>query len=151
MSSLNHLLEQFHRYGFLVIPDAISREQAERLRRGVERAFEKPSAVANLYGGIATMWRPTMFEQGEEFEQLVDNPRVMDLVEAILGNDCHLIAMSALKTGPNESVAGAFHVDETVRFPRPKGVPLDPRISVPCFILNLQYYLCDVDESLGPT
>jgi len=70
MSSLSHLIEQFHRDGFLVVPNAISREDTERLRRGVERAFEKPSVVANLYGGIATMWRPTMFEQGEEFVQL---------------------------------------------------------------------------------
>src|SRR5262249_38782350 len=44
-----------------------------------------------------------------------------------------------------------WHADEEVRFPRPEGVPLDERIQVPCLVLNLNYYLCDVDEELGPT
>jgi ectoine hydroxylase-related dioxygenase (phytanoyl-CoA dioxygenase family) len=72
------------------------------------------------------------------------------LVEAILGSNCHLIANSALRTGPGDGISG-WHADEEVRFPRPKGVPLDPRISVPCLVLNLNYYLCDVDEEVGPT
>ena len=38
-----------------------------------------------------------MFERGPEFEALVDNPRIVDLIEALLGPDCHLIAMSALR------------------------------------------------------
>ncbi|MDA0322033.1 MAG: phytanoyl-CoA dioxygenase family protein [Verrucomicrobia bacterium] len=151
MSDINPLIEQFDRDGFLVIPNALTKHEAEQVRRGVERTFAQPDETANLYGGIAASWRPTMFERGEEFEALVDNPRIIDIVEAILGNDCHLIAMSALKTGPGESVAPMFHVDETVRFPRPKDVPLDPRIPVPCSNLNLNYYLCDVDEELGPT
>ncbi len=99
---------------------------------------------------MAQMWRPRMFEHGPPFDELVDHPRVIDLVEAILGDDCHLIAMSALRTEPGEGIA-FWHSDETVRFPLPPDVSLDPRIRMPCFVLNLNYYLCDVDEDLGPT
>jgi ectoine hydroxylase-related dioxygenase (phytanoyl-CoA dioxygenase family) len=145
------LLEQFHRDGFLVIPDALTAEQAERLRAGVERAFSEWNAEAELYGPMMQrIWRPKMFEHGTEFEELVDNPRIIDLVEAILGSDCHLIANSALRTGPGEGITG-WHVDELVRFPLPPGVSLDPRIQMPCYVLNFNYYLCDVDEALGPT
>ena len=151
MSDVQTQVEQFHRDGYLVIPEALSPEQVQALRAGVEAAFAEPSAEAALYGEKMTrIWRPRMFERGPVFEEVVDNPRVMDVVEAILGADCHLIAMSALRTGPDEAI-DFWHADETIRFPRPPDVPLDPRIPMPCFIVNLNYYLCDVDEELGAT
>jgi len=151
MSHIPALIEQFHRDGYLVIPDALGSDVVARLREGVERAFAEPCAEAELYGGnMGQIWRPKMFERGPEFEELVDNPRIIDLVEAILGADCHLIANSALRTGPGEGISN-WHSDETVRFPRPADVPLDPRVPIPCFVLNFNYYLCDVDEELGPT
>jgi ectoine hydroxylase-related dioxygenase (phytanoyl-CoA dioxygenase family) len=145
------LVAQFHRDGYLVLPDALPPEQVEQLRAGVERAFAEFDPEAELYGKVMQrIWRPKMFERGPEFEAVVDNPRVIELVEAILGSDCHLIANSALRTGPGDGISG-WHADETVRFPRPADVPLDPRIPMPCFVLNFNYYLCDVDEELGPT
>ena len=130
MVDLQARLEEFEREGFLVIPNALAPDQVERLRAGVERDFAEPDLVAAVYGGLQQIWRPMMFEHGPDFEEVVDNPRVLDLVEAILGADCHLIAMSALRTGPGEGIA-FWHADEAVRFPRPKGVPLDPRIPHP--------------------
>lgn len=144
------LVAQFHRDGFLVVPDALAPEHVRALLAGVEEDFRHPNPVAAEYGGLQKIWRPMMFEHGPPFEELVDNPRVIDLVEAILGPDCHLIANSALRTGPGEGISN-WHADETIRFPRPDGVPLDPRIPIPCFIVNLNYYLVDVDEELGPT
>lgn len=143
------LVEQFHREGFLVLPGVLSPEEAARLRAGVERAFAAEDAEATMYG-MPQMWRPKMFERGPEFEALIDHPGIIDLLEAILGTDCHLIANSALRTLPGEGIS-TWHADETVRFPLPDGVPLDPRIQMPCFVINLNYYLCDVDEELGPT
>src|SRR5260370_25582720 len=98
------LLEQFHRDGYMTIPDALSPEQVERLQAGVERAFATLDPEAELYG-MQRIWRPKMFERGPEFEELIDNARVIDLVEAILGRDCHLIAKSARRTGPGEGLA----------------------------------------------
>jgi ectoine hydroxylase-related dioxygenase (phytanoyl-CoA dioxygenase family) len=144
------LVEEFHRNSYLVLPGAIPSEKIEPIRRGVEAAFEREDPVAAAYGQLQRIWRPMMFEHGELFEELVDNPGVIDLVEAILGPDCHLIAMSALRTGSGDGIS-TWHADEMVRFPRPRDVPLDPRIPMPCFVINLNYYLCDVDEELGPT
>src|SRR2546423_15533741 len=121
MENLDGLLDQFQREGFLVVPDALAVDQVTRLRAGVERAFQRPDPVAEVYGGLQKIWRPMMFEHGPEFEELVDNPRIIELVEAILGPDCHLIAMSALRTGPGEGISG-WHADEAVRFPRPPDV-----------------------------
>lgn len=149
MLDIDALLPRFHREGYLVLPDVLSAEEVAQLRSGVEQAFSKPCEEARMYN-LERNWRPKMFEQGPAFEALVDHPGVIDLIEAILGKDCHLIAMSCLRTGPGTEIA-FWHADEAVRFPRPPDVPLDPRIEAPCFIINLNYYLCDVDEELGPT
>jgi len=142
-------VEQFHRDGFLVVPDALGPEQVHALAAGLQRAFASPSDEAALYH-MPDMWRPKMFERGREFEDVIDNPGVIDLIEAIVGADCHIIAASALRTAPGTGIS-FWHADDAVRFPRPADVPLDPRIAMPCFIVNLNYYLCDVDEELGPT
>jgi ectoine hydroxylase-related dioxygenase (phytanoyl-CoA dioxygenase family) len=145
MDDLASLVEEFHREGFLVLRNVLSPEEVAVVRAGVEKAFEGPP---NGYGNNI---RVCMFERGPEFEALIDHPNIVPVVEAILGPDCHLIAQSALRTGPNESVAPMFHCDEVVRFPIPDGVELDPRIQMPVFIVNLNIYLVDVDEELGPT
>jgi ectoine hydroxylase-related dioxygenase (phytanoyl-CoA dioxygenase family) len=91
-----------------------------------------------------------MLEQGEEFEALIDHPGIAAFADALLGDDCHLIANSALRTGPGQAISG-WHVDDVVRVPLPRGVALDPRIPMPTYVLPCHYYLNDVDEELGPT
>ncbi len=145
MNVLEEQVEQFHREGYLIVRGALSPAEVRALRAGVERAFAGPE------DGYGPRIRVRMFERGPEFEALIDHPAAIDLVEALLGPDCHLIAENALKTGPGETVAGHFHADEMVRFPLPLGITLDPRVRVPCFNVNTNYYLCDVGEELGPT
>jgi ectoine hydroxylase-related dioxygenase (phytanoyl-CoA dioxygenase family) len=149
MQSLSDQLQQLEHEGYLVIPDVLSKDEISTLRRGVERAFAVSSDESKLYG-MDDIWRPKMFEYGPEFEALVDHPAVAELVDKVLGDDCHLIANSALRTGPGKGIS-FWHADEAVRYPRPIDVELDPRIPLPPVILNLNYYLCDVDLELGPT
>lgn len=143
------LLDQYQRDGFLVLPDVLSPDEVATLKAGVERAFAEHCPEADLYG-MQEIWRPKMFEHGPEFEALVDHPNIMPLIEAILGNKFHLIANSALRTSPGKTIS-FWHVDDEVRFPRPPDVPWDPRVPVNSVCLNLNYYLCDVDDELGPT
>lgn len=143
------LLAQYERDGFLVIPDVLPPSEVATLRAGVERVFATPSAEAELYG-MPEIWRPKMFEYGEEFEALIDHPNIMPLIETILGETCHVIANSALRTVPGKTIS-FWHADDEIRFPRPDDVPWDPRLTVPTLNINLMYYLCDVDAELGPT
>lgn len=152
MTTLDSQIQQLNRDGYLVIEGVLSPQETATLTAGVERTFNEPCQEAEQHYGptMARIWRPRMFENGPEFEAVIDHPGIIDLVEAVLGPDCHLIANSALRTGPGDGIS-QWHVDEVVRFPRPRGVPLDERIPMPCFVLNFNYYLSDVDAELGPT
>ncbi|MBM3213401.1 phytanoyl-CoA dioxygenase family protein [Candidatus Poribacteria bacterium] len=145
MTDVSAAVERFHRDGYLVLRGVLSGDEVAVLREGVERAFDGPDS------GYGPCIRTAMFERDPAFESLIDHPSVIDIIEALLGSDCHLIADSSLKTGPTQSVAPGFHADETVRFPLPEGVELDPRIIMHPFVVNMNFYLVDVDEELGPT
>lgn len=143
------IVDQFNRDGFLVVPGVLSPAEIAALKAGVEQAFDHYSDEAELYH-MQQIWRPKMFENGEIFEALVDHPGVAQLIDHLLGDDCHLIANSALRTSPGKTIS-SWHADETVRFPIPRGATLDPRIAMPACVINVHYYLDDVDEEVGPT
>jgi len=104
----------------------------------------------DVAGSTSTIIRHQMFLKGAIFENLLDRSPVIDFVEDVLGNTCHLISENAIFTRPGQGI-DTWHVDEAVHFPRPSDVPLDPRIAVPCFVVQALYYLVDVDEAIGPT
>src|SRR5262245_30835096 len=136
----------FERDGFVVLRGLLSPEEIAAMREAVVTWFDEP----DLAGSQSTIIRHQMFLRGPMFEDLLDRSPVIDFVEAILGEDCHMISMNAIYTRPGQGI-DKWHVDEAVHFPRPAGVPLDPRIPVPCFIVQALYYLVDVDEARGPT
>ena len=153
VSNVERRAEEFHRDGFLILHDFLPQDLVARLLDGLNRAFSEPleSEEGKLRGElVARIWRPRMFERGVEFEELVDYPPTIELMEKLLGHNCHLIAMNSLKTGPGDGISG-WHADEEVRVPMPAEAPLDPRVQAPCFVVNMNYYLTDVDEDLGPT
>ena len=137
-------VEEFNRQGFTVIRGALSEEQADSLQANVLKAFEEPE---DGYGSIV---RTKMFERGEEFVRLIEQPVVVDFAEALLGPNCHMFAMNALKTSRGFGI-DSWHVDEELFFPMPEGVELDPRITMPTFLITCIYYLVDVEENMGPT
>jgi ectoine hydroxylase-related dioxygenase (phytanoyl-CoA dioxygenase family) len=143
------LLAQFNRDGFLVLPDMLSPTEVAKLRTGLERVFNRFSPESEIYH-MQEIWRSKMFEHGEEFEALIDHPGIAPFAEAVLGDDCHMIAQTGLRTMPGKTIS-FWHLDDACRFPIPEGLKLDPSIPMPTFVINMNYYLCDVDEELGPT
>jgi ectoine hydroxylase-related dioxygenase (phytanoyl-CoA dioxygenase family) len=145
-AQLAEWVADFERDGFVVLRGLLAPEEIAAMREKVVQCFDEP----DLAGSSSTIIRHQMFLRGPMFEDLLDRSPVIDFVEAILGDDCHMISMNAIYTRPGQGI-DSWHVDEAVHFPRPAGVPLDPRIPAPCFIVQALYYLVDVDEPLGPT
>lgn len=143
------VLAQFHRDGFLVLPDILSATEIATLKAGLERAFSQYSEDAEIHH-MQEIWRSKLFEQGPEFDFMLDHPGVAELMAALLGDNYHAIALTGLRTLPGKTIS-FWHLDDACRFPLPEGVKLDPAIPVPVFTINMNYYLCDVDEEMGPT
>lgn len=141
--------ETFRRDGFLVLPDVLAEPEVVALARAVERAFARPSADAEAFG-MAGSWRPRMFEEDPVFEALIDREPVIGLIEHLLGADCHLIAMNAMRTAAGDEIS-KWHADDEIRLPLPRDLELAPGIESPCFVISVNYYLTDVDTESGGT
>ncbi|SRR5580765_627258 len=129
-----------------MLPGILSRNEAEELRVGVAEAHQQPCPTGNP----TEFHRHQMFRRGLAFERMLDREPVVDYAEAVLGGDCHVIANNTVFTRPTSGI-DRWHVDETVIVPVPDGVLLDPRMSMPCFVVTALYYLNDVPFELGPT
>lgn len=146
MRTLQEHIEDFHARGFTVLEQVLTQEEVNDLRENVEKAFsEPPDPVYN-----SDILRLRMFEQGEVFEELLDQPFVNDFAEAVLGRNCHIFGMTSIKT-PRGTGIDNWHVDEELHLPIPEGVELDPRIQIPIYHFTCIYYLVDVTEDMGPT
>ncbi|GGD97151.1 phytanoyl-CoA dioxygenase family protein [Paenibacillus nasutitermitis] len=144
MGKYDGYLEAFYRDGFVKIPQVLSPEEVHTLRAAVEGAFEEPD---DGYGGIV---RVKMFERGNMFLDLMDKDGVIEFAEAVLGANCHVVAVNAVRN-PKGAGIDTWHVDEDLFFPIPEGSELDPAIRMPVFKFTCNYYLVDVDETKGPT
>jgi ectoine hydroxylase-related dioxygenase (phytanoyl-CoA dioxygenase family) len=145
-AQLDSWIASFERDGFIVLRGLLSADEILELRERISEAFGRPDPGDST----STIIRDQMFLRGRPFEELIDRSPVIDFVEKVLGQDCHLIAENAIHTRPGEGL-DRWHVDDTVHFPRPRDVLLDPCIPMPCFVVQALYYLVDVDEEIGPT
>jgi len=137
---------QFDRDGYVMLPGVLNVDEATFLRQGVEEAHRHPCPTGNP----TQFHRHQMFRRGVAFEKMLDREPVVDVAEAVLGANCHVIANNTVFTQPNSGI-DRWHVDKTVIVPVPEGVRLDSRMSMPCYVMTALYYLNDVPLELGPT
>ena len=81
--------------------------------------------------------------------EYLDQPGVIEIAEALHGDDCHVIGMTAWLTGPGRPDQ-TLHTD-WLPISLPEDVLADPRVKVPVFITTAHFYLDDLYEELGPT
>lgn len=78
----------------------------------------------------------------------LDRPGLIDLAEAVLGADCHIIGETAWRSHPGH-VGDALHADYAPVQWAEGALPAEVR--VPVFILTVHYYLNGVTAELAPT
>ena len=79
----------------------------------------------------------------------LDKPGIIELEEAVHGEDCHVIAMTAWMTGPGRPDQN-IHADwQPINLP--EDILADPRVKIPVFITTVHFYLDEITEEIGPT
>ena len=149
-------LHDLQESGYAYIPNALTDNEIKELREAIGRL--EPIAEANdllrdagdEQGlGEDSIHVKNAFNRDRVFFDCLDRPRVIELAEAALGEDCHIIGMSAWRSGPGRPDQH-LHVD-WAPIPLPADVAIDPRVRLPIFVATAHYYLNDITEELGPT
>jgi ectoine hydroxylase-related dioxygenase (phytanoyl-CoA dioxygenase family) len=99
------------------------------------------------------VYRYEMLNRSALAQQVIGHPKILSVIEPLLGEDCHVIANTCWRNLPGNagSAGGHWHIDSGPHIPRPPGIPWDERIPYPVFAIGAHIYLQDCPIECGPT
>ena len=95
-------------------------------------------------------FRYQMLNYGPRSQEVVGHPAILEVIEPLLGEDCHVIANTAWRN-PSSFSGGPWHCDAGPHVPRPADVGWDDRIPYPVFAIGAHIMLRDCPLESGPT
>ncbi len=147
---------QLERDGYAVLRAVFGPEEVASLRADIDRVFaELPPDVRNPRRP-PEHWQPFRYEmlnRSAACQRAIAHPAILEVIEPLLGEDCHVIANTAWRQPAGKSSHGGrfWHIDAGPHVPRPPGIPWDDRIPYPVFALAAHLMLQDCPIEAGPT
>lgn len=139
--------------GFAYLPGVLDAAAVEVLRASMDRLTAIPESFDRHWTpehrGYLNKSINNAFNRDPLFLPCLDQPGVIELAEAVHGEDCHVIGMTAWMTGPGR-LDQRLHTD-WLPLPLPEDILADPRVRIPIFITTAHFYLDDLYPELGPT
>ena len=145
------------RDGHYLLRGALGADEVEALAasvRGVYRDFAPDVRAGRTTPKDAEMYRYEMFNRSEEVQRAVAKRAILDILEPLLGPDCHLVNCTAFRNPPGDYVAPQgiyWHTDGGPHVPRFDGSPWPEHIPYPVFVVATHIYLQDVSLDDGPS
>lgn len=140
--------------GYAVLRNVFTPGEVAELCHDVERVFDEfPPDERGDTSEEAVPYRYEMLNRSSPVQRAIGHPRILEAVEPLLGEDCHVIANTAWRQPPdnNDHLGRFWHIDGGPHIPRDPGVPWDPRIPYPVFAVASHLYLWDCPIEAGPT
>jgi ectoine hydroxylase-related dioxygenase (phytanoyl-CoA dioxygenase family) len=139
---------QLERDGWAHLRGVFTADEVTAMRREIDAAFE--SYPAERSRPDREEFRYEMLNRSAACQAAIANPRILEVVEPLLGEDCHVIANTAWRN-PADFGGGPWHCDAGPHVPRPADVPWDDRIPYPVFAVATHFMLADCTRADGPT
>src|SRR5829696_7426768 len=93
-------LERFQRDGFVILEGALSREDLAALTRALAPYEHERPMGRNAFEGQKSQRVYSLAGKGEVFQQLVEHPRVMAIVDAVLMKNFLLSTVQSIRLHP---------------------------------------------------
>jgi hypothetical protein len=142
--------------GFVVLESVFTEDEVATLHSEVEQVFDGYPPDERSDRHPMEHWAPfryEMFNRSAAVQEAVGHSSILEAIEPLLGEDCHIIANTAWWQAPgNDDHAGHFwHIDAGPHVPRDAQVPWDDRIPYPVFAIAAHLFLQDCPLESGPT
>lgn len=149
---------QLEREGHCLLRGVFEGEELGALREEVLSVYEAfpGDRRAGLAGDdTADMFRYQMFNRSALCQKAMGHPRLLEVIEPLLGNDCHAINSTAWRNPPglveDPETYYFWHIDGGPHVPRPADVEWPAAIPYPIFVVSSHIYLDDCTLDDGPT
>jgi ectoine hydroxylase-related dioxygenase (phytanoyl-CoA dioxygenase family) len=134
--------------GCAVLAGVFSPEEIAALAQEIETVFE--TTTPDRPHDKANEWRHAMFNRSPLSQKAIGHPRILEVIEPLLGEDCHVIANTAWRNAAGHQ-GGPWHIDAGPHVPRPEGASWPEAIPYPVFVIGAHLFLEDCPLEAGPT
>ena len=140
-----------------MVPGVLSAAEIAALATEIDGVFEALGPDNRAMTADEAHYLPFRYEmlnRSPLSQVAIARREILDVVEPLLGEDCHVIANTAWRQGAGEvSHHGGlnWHMDAGPHVPRPPGISWDQRIPYPVFAVACHIFLQDCPIECGPT
>ncbi len=155
-STASDAAAHLEREGYAVVRNVLDDETLSVLRAEVDEVFDQhdPDVRNSVRTKIVDeMFRYEMFNRSQACLDCLTHPGILEVIEPLLGNDCHVIANTAWRNPAGSKPEGAFnwHVDGGPHIPLNEGVEWPADIPHPVFAIGVHVFLDSSGLDDGPT
>lgn len=138
-------VEQFHRDGFLFIPNVLSPDHVGELKADLDRVLDERGRGG---GGVEIAER--LFEVSQANLRLFDLEPIVSFAEALIETPCHVVHNNSFKSLTGGGGITGWHQDDPPHMLVTEGEP-PKNIRLPVLLFTANYILTDApDETYGP-
>lgn len=145
--------------GFAIVPNALTDDEVAELSVELHELFDTTRPDVRLPGSTETDYADFRYEalnRSAKAQTAVAHRAILDVIEPLLGEDCHVVSNTAWRNLPQREkapfdVGNPWHIDAGPHVPRPPDVPWDDRIPYPVFMVGCHILLKDCGVESGPT
>ena len=142
-------------HGWTLVQQAFSNQEVSTIKAEVLRVFEEyPADQRGPDPQAWPMFRYEMLNRSAACQQAVAHRAILDVIEPLLGDDCHIIANTAWQNPPGSDglhAGGRWHIDAGPHIPLEEGVEWPENIPHPVFAIGVHLYLEPCGLADGPT
>ena len=142
--------------GITVVKSCFSSDYIGRLREEIESVYDRVSGDdrGHMVKDLAEDFRYEMFNRSPLALEAVASREILDVIEPLLGEDCHIIANTCWRN-PSSDVSrhggGGWHIDAGPHIPLQEGQIWPVDIPHPVFAIGVHLFLQDCPVECGPT
>lgn len=137
-------LQALEEDGFVLIPHVLSPEEVGTARAAIDRL----TPLHWDFQGLTDHYK-CVFNRDPYWLRFLDPPGIIELAEAALGKDCHLIGQTAWRSHPGHRGV-PVHADYLM-LEVPEHLLESRQVVLPMAICTAHYYLSDITLDLCPT
>jgi ectoine hydroxylase-related dioxygenase (phytanoyl-CoA dioxygenase family) len=140
--------QHMEREGYALVRGVLTADEVAALSAEIAAVFE--SSDPDRPQDVRNEFRHGMLNRSPLSQKAVASRALLDAIEPLLGEDCHVIANTAWRNVPGHH-GGPWHVDAGPHVPRPENVPWPDAIPYPVFAIGVHIFLEDCPLEAGPT
>ena len=140
--------EHLEREGYALIRNVLTADEVAALGAEIAAIFD--ASGTDRERDARNEFRYGMLNRSPLSQKAIASRALLDAIEPLLGEDCHVIANTAWRNAPGHQ-GGMWHCDAGPHIPRPENVPWPDAIPYPIFAIGVHIFLWDCPMEAGPT